>query len=160
MEQLQWLSHYHLEFWDHSTDQPQHKCCQSLTMAWMLRNIQLWMTANILDWANACYSKFQISLFLFVTRQKKFIEDDYLKPSPPLLGSAFLHPIVPFFPTMQASIAFTVYQKKSNIFNFLKMVAKCGPTSSLPYRLNPDRAEPRSLCRLFLRHFQKNYPFL
>ena len=121
MEQLQWLSRYHLEFWDHSTDQPQHKCCQSLTMAWMLRNIQLWMTANILDWANTCYSKFQISLFLRVTRQKKFIEDDYLKPSPPLLGSAFLPPIVPFFSNYASFNSLYRISKKNLIFStFLK----------------------------------------
>ena len=62
---------------------------------------------------------------------------------------------MPFFPTMQASIAFIVYQQKANIFNFLQMAAKYGPTSSLPYRTNPKKAEPRSLCRLFPPHFQK-----
>ena len=60
-----------------------------------------------------------------------------------------------FFLTMQASIAFIVYQQKANIFNFLQMAAKYGPTSSLPYRTNPKKAEPRSLCRLFPPHFQK-----
>ena len=93
-------------------------------------------------------------MFLLVTRQKKFIEDDCLKPLTItwLCIFASYHAI---FPTMQASIAFIVYQQKANIFNFLQMAAKYGSTSSLPYRTNPKKAEPRSLCRLFPPHFQK-----
>ena len=30
----------------------------------------------------------------------------------------------------------------------------------LKYRLNPNKAEPRGLCRLFSRHFETNYPLL
>ena len=90
--------------------------------------------------------------------QKKSIEDYHLKHSPPLLGSVFLHPILPFFPTMQASIAFMVYQQKANIFNFLEMAAKFVWFIPVPYHidlesaalgLNPSKVEPRSLWSPF-----------
>ena len=86
-----------------------------------------------------------------------FIADGYLKPSPPLLGSAFLHPILPFFSTMQASIAFFRISTKANIINFLEMVAKYGPTSSLPYRLNPNKVKPRGLCTHSCNATQKGW---
>ena len=77
-------------------------------------------------------------MFLLVTLQKKFIEDNYLRPSPPLLGSAFLHPIIPFF------FQLCKFQLPLSFIN-----------KKLRYRLNPNKEEPRSLCRLFPRHFEK-----
>lgn len=71
-------------------------------------------------------------LLKFITLRKKFKEDDYIKPLPPLLG--FFVSKHAIFPTMQVTLI--LHQQKANIFNFLEITQICiAHKSSLPYQL-------------------------